>query len=122
MMALSAPSQWLANELTSLLSTPHADGISRAPHLDAAPPGPGEDFSSRFDSMFMRHARGLIGEREVDCEELKRSLRALQQKWNPMQCRYENCESLHRRIEGFHVGTAREPSASVCSLVFFPLA
>ena len=54
--------------------------------------------------MFVRHARGLVGGKEVDLEELKRTLLALQKKWNPSECRYENCESLHRRIEGFHVG------------------
>ena len=100
-MTLSAPSQWLANELTALLSAPNLQyssgggGDSRG--------GGGGDFSSRFDSMFLRHARGLIGEREVDGEELKRSLLALQKRWDPAHCRYENCEELHHRIDGFHV-------------------
>lgn len=103
-MSLSAPSQWLANELSSLLSSPH----TVAPHeITNSQNGAGaaDPFSTRFNNMFVRHARGLIGSREVDLEELKRTLLALQKKWNPSDCRYEDCESLHRRIEGFHVGT-----------------
>lgn len=97
--SLSAPSAWLATELSALLSAA-ADAAS-APH--AAPPR--EDaFSSRFDGVFVRHARGLVGGREVDREGLKQALLALQKRWSPAQCRYEDCESLHRRIDGFHVG------------------
>ena len=62
-----------------------------------------DPFTTRFDHMFMRHARGLVGGREVDRNELMRTLLALQKSWNPSACTYVNCE-LHYRIEGFHVG------------------
>ena len=113
MSLLSAPSQWLADELTTLLSSPH----TAAPHdITNAPPAGGDPFSTRFNQMFVRHARGLVGGREVDLAELKRTLLALQQKWNPTQCRYENCEELHRRIDGFHVRTSLcvLPAPDVC--------
>ena len=105
-MALSAPSQWLANELTALLSSPHTvalppHDITNSPYQAA---GHADPFSARFNDMFLRHARGIVGGREVDREELKRALLALKKRWNPSQVRYEDCESLHRRIEGFHVG------------------
>ena len=101
MSLLSAPSQWLADELTTLLSSPH----TAAPHdITNAPPAGGDPFSTRFNQMFVRHARGLVGGREVDREELKRALLALQKKWNPTKCQYTDLQSLHRRIDGFHVG------------------
>ncbi|EKM54167.1 uncharacterized protein PHACADRAFT_257816 [Phanerochaete carnosa HHB-10118-sp] len=110
-MSLSAPSQWLANELTLLLSAPNH---SAAPHdVTNAQQLPDSDaFSAVFNRVFVRHARGLVGGREVDREELKQALRALQKWWSPTQCRYADCESLHRRIDGFHVRHSCVPRVS----------
>jgi len=102
-MSLSAPSQWLANEFTSLLSAPnHAAPPHDVTNAQQLPDGAGDAFSAAFNRMFVRHARGLVGGREVDREELKRALLALQKRWSLAQCRYADCESLHRRIDGFH--------------------
>ena len=82
-MTLSAPSKWLAEELSQLLSATDL-------------------FNARFDVVFVRHARGLVGGREVDRDELMQTFLALQKSWNPSDCTYLSCD-LHRRIEGFHV-------------------
>lgn len=103
-MSLSAPSQWLANEFTLLLSAAHSTAPHDVTNAQQQPGGGGDAFSAVFNSMFVRHARGLVGGREVDREELKQALLALQKKWNPTKCQYADCESLHRRIDGFHVG------------------
>ncbi|GJF00103.1 hypothetical protein PsYK624_163820 [Phanerochaete sordida] len=96
-MSLSAPSQWLANALTALLSAPHA-----GPPPHGAPPADADAFAAVFNRVFVRHARGLVGGREVDRDELMRALLALQAAWRPARCAYADCESLHRRIDGFH--------------------
>lgn len=101
-MTLSAPSKWLAEELSLLLSAPHVSIQSHIGGL-AGGPGPVDLFTTRFNHLFMRHARGLVGEKEVDRDQLMHALLALQKRWNPTDCTYFNCE-LHRRIEGFHVG------------------
>ena len=96
-MSLSAPAKWLANELSALLASPHAVAVA------AVAPGTADAFSTRFNSIFMRHARGLVGGREVDLEGLKESLLALQKSWNAAaEHRYEDT-ALHHRIDGFHV-------------------
>ena len=105
-MSLSAPSQWLANALTALLSAPH----HAAPH-DVTNAPAGDAFSTAFNAVFVRHARGLVAGREVDREGLKRALLALQQRWTPAACSYADCEGLHRRIDGFHVRVAACPLA-----------
>lgn len=107
-MTLSAPSKWLADALTSLLSTPHANPAAMNMDLGGLDAS-SDPFDTRFNDVFMRHARGLVGGREVDREELKNTLRALQAKWDASACRYEDCAALHRKIDGFHVSP---PAAS----------
>lgn len=92
MASVSAPAQWLADELAALLSAPHA----LAPEL----------FNTRFNAIFMRHARGLVGGREVDREGLKQSLLALQKNWDAAQLPKYADTTLHRHIDGFHVSGA----------------
>lgn len=106
---LSAPAKWLANELSTLLSSPHITTPSHLGGLHHAP-GPVDLFNTRFNSMFMRHARGLVGGREVDREGLKESLLALQKRWNAVEGdhKFEDVV-LHRRIDGFHVSDLYTP-------------
>ncbi|PSR84410.1 hypothetical protein PHLCEN_2v5447 [Hermanssonia centrifuga] len=97
---LSAPAKWLADELSALLSSPYPIG-----GLQVADSGSTDPFSARFNGLFMRHARGIVGGREVDREELKQILLALQTKWpsGSEGFTFEDCIELHRRIDGFHV-------------------
>lgn len=101
-MTLSAPSKWLAEEISLLLSTPH---VTMLPHSGGVPVESDSPdlFSTRFNHIFMRHARGLVGGKEVDRVELMQTLLALQKRWSAADCTYHDCE-LHHRIEGFHVG------------------
>lgn len=89
MSSISAPAKWLADELSTLLSSTHA----------LSP----ETFNTRFNSIFMRHARGLVGGREVDREGLRQSLLALQKNWDASQQPKFADTVLHHRIDGFHV-------------------
>lgn len=113
--SLSAPSRWLASELAALLSTPQLSPNSFSPHVPPSEAAAAADlFSARFNDIFIRHARGLVGGREVDREELKHTLLVLQQVWgNASACRFADCE-LHRRIEGFHVSSFRCIFMEVC--------
>lgn len=99
MHSLSAPSRWLASELATLLSTPQQGNL---PEVAPTQVGEVDHFTSRFDNVFLRHARGLVSGKEVDREELKQTLLILQKRWNASNVRYVNCE-LHYRIDGFHV-------------------
>ena len=107
MHQLSAPSRWLASELATLLSTPQNKNSEDATatviqvHDDEVTM---DLFTTRFDTVFMRHARGLVSGKEVDREGLKRTLLVLQKRWNAANVRYVSCE-LHYRIEGFHVSS-----------------
>ncbi|KAI0812272.1 hypothetical protein BC629DRAFT_928832 [Irpex lacteus] len=107
MHSLSAPSRWLASELATLLSTPQQGSL---PAVASAQVEEVDHFTSRFDNVFLRHARGLVSGKEVDREELKQTLLILQKRWNASNVRYVNCE-LHYRIDGFHCyQTEKRPS------------
>ncbi|KAI0344534.1 hypothetical protein BDW22DRAFT_1354613 [Trametopsis cervina] len=99
-MSLSAPSKWLADELATLLSTPHSSESAQMDGMSVED-DPVDLFTTRFNHVFIRHARGLVLGKEVDREQLKQTLLALQKRWNASDCRYDNCD-LHRRIDGFH--------------------
>ena len=51
----------------------------------------------------MRHARGLVADRELDREGLKQSLLALKKYWDPKKEPRVEDIVLHRCIDGFHV-------------------
>jgi hypothetical protein len=101
MHSLNAPAQWLANELATLLSTPHSNLPGHVDDVQIAD-DPVDLFTTRFNHVFIRHARGLVSGKEVGREELKQTLLVLQKRWNASDCRYVSCE-LHYRIDGFHV-------------------
>ena len=106
-----APSQWLANELSALLSTPQVQPPSQFIQVKVEENDKPEYdlFTTRFNDVFIRHARGLVGGREVDREGLKRTLLALQKQWSASGCTFGVCE-LHYGIEGFHVGLFVKPA------------
>ena len=89
----SAPAKWLANELGALLASPHL----------ATSAGGADAFTTRFNAIFMRHARGLVADRELDREGLKQSLLALKKYWDPKKEPRVEDIVLHRCIDGFHV-------------------
>ena len=104
MSTAPASPEWLQQQLTTLLASPYIHfsnpplpGGRRLGH------GPIDLFSTRFNAMFMRHARGLVGGREVDREGLKQSLLAMQKSWNAAQDHAYEDTALHHRIDGFHV-------------------
>ncbi|KAI0693015.1 hypothetical protein BC835DRAFT_1355121 [Cytidiella melzeri] len=104
MHSLNAPAQWLANELNALLSAPTVvveDGPGPEVAASEEDQDPADLFTTRFEHVFMRHARGLVGGREVDREELKKTLMVLRKRWNASDCRWMSCK-LHYSIEGFH--------------------
>jgi len=87
----SASSQWLADQLSTLLSSPYIH-FPPAPH-HAFPqlrmgPGPIDLFSTRFENLFTKDASGVVAGKEVDRDTLKDTLLALQKTWNPEHARF----------------------------------
>ena len=83
-MSQPATSEWLQEQLSTLLASPYIHfnqpnfpGL----HLRMGP-GPIDVFSTRFANTFTKEAKGTVGGKEVDKEGLKQSLLALQKKWN----------------------------------------
>ena len=84
-MSQPANSEWLQEQLSTLLASPHIHFNSpKLPglHLRMGP-GPVDVFSTRFSNMFTKEATGVVGGKEVDKEGLKQSLLAMQKQWNP---------------------------------------
>ncbi|KAL4245105.1 hypothetical protein ABKN59_009670 [Abortiporus biennis] len=86
----SASSQWLANNISTLLSSPYI-------HFPPAPkglpmlhmgPGPVDLFTTRFENLFTTNATGVVAGKEVGRNELKECLLALQKKWNPQTAHF----------------------------------
>lgn len=78
-------SEWLAQQLKTLLSSPYIH-FSQPPaglHGLRLGPGPIDLFSTRFENLFSNDATGVVAGEEVDRADLKQALLALQRTWNP---------------------------------------
>jgi len=93
----------LAERLCELMASPHIT-VPSSPHgIFAELSEPVDLFSTRFESMFMEDARGVLAGRPVDREGLKAGLLALQKQWNADNVKInDNPERVHSPLLQSH--------------------
>ncbi|PSR78708.1 hypothetical protein PHLCEN_2v7297 [Hermanssonia centrifuga] len=90
MAAQPATSEWLQEQLSTLLASPHIHfSHPKFPgaHMRMGP-GPIDVFSTKFANMFTSDATGTVAGTQVDKDGLKESLLALQKQWNPDSAKF----------------------------------
>ncbi|THG97454.1 hypothetical protein EW026_g4548 [Hermanssonia centrifuga] len=90
MAAQPATSEWLQEQLSTLLASPHIHfSHPKFPgaHIRMGP-GPIDVFSTKFANMFTSDATGTVAGTQVDKDGLKESLLALQKQWNPDSAKF----------------------------------
>lgn len=73
-------SEWLAQQLSELLSSIAIEG---PPGRPGSGPGPIDPFGTKFEQLFSREATGCVNSRSEDREGLKKALLGIQKTWDP---------------------------------------
>ena len=76
--------QWLIKKLGTLLASPYIHFKNPGGPLGIRlGPGPVDLFSTNYENLFAKEAKGVVYGKEVDRDELKEALLAIQRQWNP---------------------------------------
>ena len=84
-MSQPASSEWLQEQLSTLLASPYIHfSQPKIPGLQLRMgPGPIDLFSTRFANTFTHDATAVVAGKELDKDGLKTALLALQKRWIP---------------------------------------
>jgi hypothetical protein len=87
--APQSPAAFAESALAALLSAPHIS-LPRGPSGIRMGPGPIDLFSTKFNNTFTAEAMGVIDGKQVDREELKEGLLALQSHYDPDTAKFQS--------------------------------